>query len=86
MTPPATGEVSQLEPDRAERWPLAYKLDALATWLFVGAVVVVCLGLIAGVLQINAIVPAGIAANNAAPIDLSIGSATSQAGVTVAVQ
>jgi Na+/proline symporter len=53
VTPPATGEVSRLQPDRAERSPLAYKLDTLATWLFVTAAVVLCLGLIAGVLALS---------------------------------
>ena len=43
-------------------------------------------GLIAGVLQINAIVPLGIAPDKAAAIDVTIGGATSPAGVTVAVQ
>ena len=43
-------------------------------------------GLITGVLQINAVVPQAIAADKAAPIDFSVGSATSQAGVTVAIE
>jgi uncharacterized protein (TIGR03437 family) len=43
-------------------------------------------GLIAGVEQINVRVPAGVKANPAAPILLTIGSFTTQPGVTVSVQ
>jgi uncharacterized protein (TIGR03437 family) len=42
-------------------------------------------GIVAGVLQINAIVPAGVA-SGAAAVDVSIAGATSQIGVTVAIQ
>jgi trimeric autotransporter adhesin len=43
-------------------------------------------GLVAGVLQINAIVPAGASSGAAIPIDVMIAGATSQSGVTVAIQ
>jgi uncharacterized protein (TIGR03437 family) len=43
-------------------------------------------GLVAGVLQINAIVPAGASSGAAIPIDVVIAGATSQPGVTVAIQ
>jgi uncharacterized protein (TIGR03437 family) len=41
-------------------------------------------GLVEGVVQINAVVPAGVAAN--AAITVTIGGVTSPAGVTVAVR
>lgn len=41
------------------------------------------LGGILGVLQINAVVPFGATTGNAVPVSVSIGNATSQAGVTV---
>jgi uncharacterized protein (TIGR03437 family) len=43
-------------------------------------------GLIAGTLQINAIVPADATANDAVAIEIAIGSATSQPGVTLAIR
>ena len=43
-------------------------------------------GLIAGAIQINVQIPAGLGANPAAPITLTMGSFTTQTGVTVAVQ
>jgi uncharacterized protein (TIGR03437 family) len=43
-------------------------------------------GLIAGVLQINAVVPAGVTPGSAVAVDLTVGSATSPAGVTVAIR
>jgi len=43
-------------------------------------------GLIVGVLQINAVVPAGSAAGAAVPIEITINGVTSPAGVTVAIQ
>jgi hypothetical protein len=43
-------------------------------------------GLISGVLQINAVVPAGLTPGPAVAIDLTIGSAPSPAGVTVAIR
>lgn len=43
-------------------------------------------GLIAGANQINVRIPDGLPANLAAPISLSVGSATTQVGVTVSVQ
>ena len=43
-------------------------------------------GLVAGALQINAVVPADVASGNAVPVVVTIGSASSQANVTLAVQ
>ncbi len=43
-------------------------------------------GLVTGVLQINAQVPAGLAPGSAVPVQISIGSANSLPAVTVAVQ
>ena len=42
-------------------------------------------GEVAGVMQINVQVPSGIAPGNAVPVTIQVGSATSQAGVTIAV-
>ncbi len=61
-TSPATGAVPSLEPGdgdelqshtRDEPSPLGSKLDTLATWLFLTAGVVLCLGLIAAVLALS---------------------------------
>jgi uncharacterized protein (TIGR03437 family) len=43
-------------------------------------------GLVSGVLQINAQIPAGLAPNPAAPVELQIGTAISSSAVTVAVR
>ncbi len=43
-------------------------------------------GLVAGALQINAVVPADVASGAAVPVVVTVGSASSQANVTVAVQ
>jgi uncharacterized protein (TIGR03437 family) len=43
-------------------------------------------GLVAGVLQVNVQVPAGVASGNAVPIQLSLGGQNSQTGVTLAVK
>ncbi len=43
-------------------------------------------GIIAGVLQINAVVPPGATTGSSVPIDVTIGGVTSQAGVTLAAQ
>jgi len=43
-------------------------------------------GIVQGVLQINAMVPNGIAAGDTVPIELTIGGVTSPAGVTLAVR
>jgi uncharacterized protein (TIGR03437 family) len=43
-------------------------------------------GLIAGVLQINATVPSGVTSGEAVSIDLTVGGATSPAGVTVSIR
>lgn len=43
-------------------------------------------GLVAGVMQVNARIPDGVAASGAAPIALQVGSITSPAGVTLAIQ
>jgi uncharacterized protein (TIGR03437 family) len=43
-------------------------------------------GIIQGVLQINAVIPNGIAASATVPVDITIGGVTSPAGVTIAVR
>jgi len=43
-------------------------------------------GIVQGVLQINAVVPDGIAPGDTVPIELTIGGVTSPAGVTLAVR
>lgn len=42
-------------------------------------------GYLAGLMQINAQIPAGIRANSATPVSIQVGSAASPAGVTIAV-
>jgi uncharacterized protein (TIGR03437 family) len=42
-------------------------------------------GYLAGFMQINAQIPSGIRANSATPVSIQVGSAASQAGVTIAV-
>jgi uncharacterized protein (TIGR03437 family) len=42
-------------------------------------------GLVAGVLQVNAQIPAGISAGNAVPVVVQVGTSNSQPGVTIAV-
>ena len=43
-------------------------------------------GLLAGVLQVNARVPVEVASGDKAPVVPTVGSASSQAGVTMAVR
>jgi uncharacterized protein (TIGR03437 family) len=43
-------------------------------------------GEIAGVMQINAVIPSGIQTGNAVPVVLQVGNVTRQAGVTIAVR
>jgi uncharacterized protein (TIGR03437 family) len=43
-------------------------------------------GIIEGVVQINAVVPTGIAASATVPVDVTIGGVTSPSGVTIAVR
>jgi uncharacterized protein (TIGR03437 family) len=43
-------------------------------------------GIVQGVLQINAVVPTGIAPSGTVPIELTIGGVTSPSGVTLAVR
>jgi uncharacterized protein (TIGR03437 family) len=43
-------------------------------------------GDVAGVLQVNVVVPSGITSGNAVPVVLTVGTAQSQAGATMAVQ
>ena len=42
-------------------------------------------GQVAGLLQINAVVPAGVTPGDTVPVTIQVGGATSQAGVTIAV-
>jgi uncharacterized protein (TIGR03437 family) len=43
-------------------------------------------GLVAGVMQVNAVVPAGVASGSAVPVTIEVGGISSQAGVTLAVK
>jgi uncharacterized protein (TIGR03437 family) len=43
-------------------------------------------GLVAGLMQVNVQIPAGIETGNAVPVVLRVGSVFSQAGVTIAVR
>ena len=43
-------------------------------------------GLVAGVMQVNAVVPKGIASGSAVPVTIEVGGVSSQAGVTLAVK
>jgi uncharacterized protein (TIGR03437 family) len=43
------------------------------------------LGLVAGVMQVNVQIPAGIAAGNSVPVTVQVGTATTPTGVTIAV-
>jgi uncharacterized protein (TIGR03437 family) len=43
-------------------------------------------GLVAGVLQVNALVPVGVAPSASVPVQVTIGGVSTQAGVTLAVQ
>jgi uncharacterized protein (TIGR03437 family) len=43
-------------------------------------------GLVAGVTQVNALIPSGVNSGPALPIELSVGGVSSQAGVTVAIK
>jgi uncharacterized protein (TIGR03437 family) len=71
------------EPLPRPRLPVAVRIGGLAAEvLYAGAAP----GLVAGVLQINARVPAGVAAGAGVPVTLTIGNATSPSGVTLAIQ
>jgi uncharacterized protein (TIGR03437 family) len=43
-------------------------------------------GLVAGVMQVNAVVPTGIASGSAVPVTIKVGGVASQSGVTLAVK
>ena len=43
-------------------------------------------GLVAGLMQINVQIPSGIQTGNAVPVVVQVGGASSQPGVTIAVQ
>ncbi|HXK03391.1 MAG TPA: hypothetical protein VMS37_13375, partial [Verrucomicrobiae bacterium] len=43
-------------------------------------------GIIQGAIQINAVIPVGVARGNAVPVEVTIGGANSPAGVTVAIR
>jgi uncharacterized protein (TIGR03437 family) len=43
-------------------------------------------GLIAGLLQINAVIPAGVQTGNTVPVALQAGNVSGQTGVTIAVR
>jgi uncharacterized protein (TIGR03437 family) len=79
--PPADGQIQQTM--ALTNTPVAATIDGVAAnVIYAGAAP----GLIAGVEQINVQVPAGVKANPAAPLALTIGSFTTQAGVTVSIK
>jgi uncharacterized protein (TIGR03437 family) len=43
-------------------------------------------GIVAGVLQINVTIPAGVSRGSTVPVDVTVGGVTSPSGVTVALQ
>lgn len=53
VTPPAADAVAPLASSDEEAPTLAYRLDGLATWLFIAAVVVLFCGVIAAVLALS---------------------------------
>jgi hypothetical protein len=62
--------------------PVSVTIGGLpATVSFAGAAP----GLVEGILQVNAVVPAGVASGNL-PVFLTVGNSTSQNGVTIAIQ
>jgi uncharacterized protein (TIGR03437 family) len=63
--------------------PVSARIGGLAAQVLYAGVAP---GLITGVLQINVAVPMGVSPGNAVPVEITIGGATSPAGVTVAVQ
>jgi uncharacterized protein (TIGR03437 family) len=89
----ATGE-GQTTPTGVDGKPAATPLPApvLPVTVTIGGVTVNDLqyvggapGQVAGLLQINAVIPAGVTPGSAVPVVIKAGSATSQAGVTIAV-
>jgi uncharacterized protein (TIGR03437 family) len=43
-------------------------------------------GMVAGLMQVNVQIPAGVQTGNAVPVVLSVGNVSSQVGVTIAVR
>jgi uncharacterized protein (TIGR03437 family) len=86
LTPsPATGYIipASLSPlPQLSPLPAVTIGGAAATVQYAGPVV----GGMLGVLQINAVVPAGSTTGNAVPVSITIGSAATQAGATVVVK
>ena len=89
----ATGE-GQTSPTGADGKPAATPLPTpiLPVTVTIGGVTVSDLqyvggvpGEVAGLLQINAVIPAGVTPGSAVPVAIRVGEATSQAGVTIAV-
>ena len=83
MLNPAPVDGQTAEVPAATQAPVTATINGVAaTVVYAGAAP----GLVAGVEQINVLVPDGLAANPSAPVVLTIGSQTTQTGVTVAVQ
>jgi uncharacterized protein (TIGR03437 family) len=89
----ATGE-GQTSPPGANGKPAATPLPTpiLQVTVTIGGVTVSDLqyvgsvpGEVAGLLQINAVIPSGVTPGSAVPVSIRVGEATSQAGVTIAV-
>jgi uncharacterized protein (TIGR03437 family) len=63
--------------------PVSVQIGGLqATVMYAGAAP----GLIAGVLQVNALVPSDVSSGPAIPVEFAVGGVSSQAGVSVAIQ
>ena len=81
--PMQDGQIAPLSPLPQLRLPATVVIDNQpATVLYAGAAP----GLIAGVLQINAVIPQGTAAGKSVPVALQIGDAVSPPGVSLAVR
>ena len=79
--PAADGEIAGF-PARTTLPVSASIGDLPAEVLYAGAAP----GLVAGVVQVNLRIPSGLAPNLAAPVSVTIGSATTPAGVTVSIR
>jgi uncharacterized protein (TIGR03437 family) len=84
MTPASQdGEITPLSPLPKLQLPVTVLIgNQTATVQYAGAAP----GLIAGVVQINAVIPAGTAAGSAVPVSIQIGQPVSPSGVFIAVQ
>lgn len=77
LVPPTLSPLPQMNP-----LPVVTIGGQQATVSFAGPVV----GSLLGILQINAVVPAGTAAGTAVPVTVAIGSSSAQSGITIVVK